>query len=79
MNNKITLSSCAPGGERLAAVRPQAEKMSGTHCVLWSKYVITRSPSSSKRLLTWLRYSGTFQTQHLSVSVTKTLFSFFLK
>lgn len=45
--------------------------MNSTYCVLWSKYVITRSPSSSKRLLTWLRYSGTFQTKYLNRSVTK--------
>lgn len=32
-----------------------------THCVLWSRYVMTLSASSSKRLLTWCRYSGTYR------------------
>lgn len=32
-----------------------------THCVLWSRYVMTLSASSSKRLLTWCRYSGTYK------------------
>lgn len=36
-------------------------KTAGTHCVLWSRYVITLSASSSSRLLTWWRYSGTYE------------------
>lgn len=34
-----------------------------THCVLWSRYVMTLSASSSKRLFTWWRYSGTWKTK----------------
>lgn len=40
-------------------VKLQSEYQSVTHCVLWSRYVMTLSASSSKRLLTWWRYSGT--------------------